>query len=78
MNRLDGKVAVITGAASGMGAATARLFASEGARVLVTDMDDEKGRNIAEELGDQGDFFHVDVSREEDIASAIDLSLIHI
>ena len=39
MNRLDGKVAVITGAASGMGAATARLFASEGARVLVTDMD---------------------------------------
>ena len=61
MNRLDGKVAVITGAASGMGAATARLFASEGARVLVTDMDDEKGRNIAEELGDQGDFFHVDV-----------------
>jgi NAD(P)-dependent dehydrogenase (short-subunit alcohol dehydrogenase family) len=72
MNRLDGKVAVITGAASGMGAATARLFASEGARVLVTDMDDEKGRNIAEELGDQGDFFHVDVSREEDIASAID------
>ncbi|MEC7827081.1 MAG: glucose 1-dehydrogenase [Actinomycetota bacterium] len=71
MNRLDGKVAVITGAASGMGAATARLFASEGARVLVTDMDDEKGQNIAEELGDNGDFFHVDVSREEDIASAI-------
>ena len=39
MGKLDGKVAVITGAASGMGASTARLFVSEGAQVLVTDMD---------------------------------------
>ena len=59
MARLDGKVAVITGAASGMGAATAHLFASEGARVLVTDMDNEKGQHVAAELGDSGDFFHV-------------------
>ena len=71
MARLDGKVAVITGAASGMGAATARLFASEGARVLVTDMDSEKGQRVAAELGDSGDFFHVDVSREADVAGAI-------
>ena len=47
MGKLEGKVAVITGAASGMGAATARLFASEGARVLVTDMNETKGQEVA-------------------------------
>ena len=69
MGRLDGKVAVITGAASGMGAATAQLFASEGARVLVTDMNEPQGQSIADGLGTNGDFRRVDVSR---------LSLIHI
>ena len=54
MGTLEGKVAVITGAASGMGAATARLFASEGARVLVTDMNETKGQEVAEELGANG------------------------
>jgi len=71
VSRLEGKVAVITGAASGMGAATARLFASEGARVLVTDMNDEKGQIVAAEIGDLGDFLHVDVSCEADIAAAV-------
>ena len=54
MGRLEGKVAVITGAASGIGAATARRFASEGARVLVADMNDEKGHIVAAELTGQG------------------------
>ncbi len=72
MGKLDGKVAVITGAASGMGAATAQLFASEGARVLVTDMNEAKGQDVAERLGPNGEFKRVDVSREEDIAAAVD------
>ncbi len=72
MGKLEGKVAVITGAASGMGAATARLFASEGARVLVTDMNETKGQEVAEELGANGEFKKVDVSREEDVATAVD------
>ena len=72
MGKLDGKVAVITGAASGMGAATAQLFASEGARVLVTDMNEAKGQDVAEKLGPNGEFKRVDVSREEDIADAVD------
>ena len=72
MGKLDGKVAVITGAASGMGAATAQLFASEGARVLVTDMNEAKGQDVAERLGPNGEFKRVDVSREEDIADAVD------
>ena len=54
MGRLEGKVAIITGAGSGMGAATAQLFVSEGARVLVTDMNDEKGHIVAAELTGQG------------------------
>ena len=72
MGKLEGKVAVITCAASGMGAATARLFASEGARVLVTDMNETKGQEVAEELGANGEFKKVDVSREEDVATAVD------
>ena len=72
MGKLDGKVAVITGAASGMGAATAQLFASERARVLVTEMNEAKGQDVAERLGPNGEFKRVDVSREEDIAAAVD------
>lgn len=50
MDRLKGKVAIITGAASGQGAAEAKLFASEGARVVATDLNDAAGRRIASEL----------------------------
>lgn len=71
MGQLDGKVAIITGAASGMGAGTARLFAAEGARVLVADMDTVKGPAVAAELGDAGAFLRTDVSREGDVAAAV-------
>jgi NAD(P)-dependent dehydrogenase (short-subunit alcohol dehydrogenase family) len=52
--RLKDKVAIVTGAASGMGAATARLFAREGARVTLTDMLEQEGQAVAEEIAQQG------------------------
>jgi NAD(P)-dependent dehydrogenase (short-subunit alcohol dehydrogenase family) len=51
MGRLDHKVAVITGAASGIGRATARRFAAEGASVVVADFDDKAGPEVAREVG---------------------------
>ena len=75
MTRLDGKVAVITGAADGIGEASARLFVQEGARVVVTDIDDERGQAIARELGQKATYFHTDVTREADIKAAIDLAV---
>ncbi|MGO4201729.1 glucose 1-dehydrogenase [Rhodococcus sp. TAF43] len=64
MARLDGKIAIITGAAQGMGAATARLFVAEGARVALGDVLEDKGRALAEELGDATFFAPLDVSSE--------------
>lgn len=72
---LDGKVAVITGAADGIGEASARLFIEEGARVVLADIDDEKGRAVAGELGKSAIYTHTDVTREADIKAAIDLAV---
>jgi NAD(P)-dependent dehydrogenase (short-subunit alcohol dehydrogenase family) len=68
MNRLDGKVAIVTGGASGIGAATARLFAQAGARVVVADKQD--GSAVAREIG--GPFVSVDVRRAEDVRALIE------
>ena len=51
MNRLEGKVAIITGGSKGLGEADARLFIAEGATVIITDIDDEAGQKVATELG---------------------------
>jgi NAD(P)-dependent dehydrogenase (short-subunit alcohol dehydrogenase family) len=52
VGRLDGKVAIVTGGASGFGRATVMHFAREGARVVVVDLDEARGREVVAELGD--------------------------
>jgi 3alpha(or 20beta)-hydroxysteroid dehydrogenase len=68
MGRLTGKVALVTGAAGGQGAAEARLFAAEGARVVLADVIDEPGRKLAAELGSVASYEHLDVASERDWA----------
>jgi len=66
MNRLKSKVAIVTGGASGMGASHVRLFAEEGAKVVLTDINVEAGEALAEELGDHVHFIKQDVTSEDD------------
>jgi NAD(P)-dependent dehydrogenase (short-subunit alcohol dehydrogenase family) len=71
MGRLEGKVAIITGGASGIGEASARLFVDEGANVLIADIQDDKGWKLAEALGDRAEYLHTDVSRESDVEALV-------
>ena len=71
MGKLDGKVAVITGGASGIGAAAVRLFVEESCRVVIADVQDDKGARLADELGKSCAYLHADVSRESDVSGAI-------
>ncbi len=71
MDRLSGKTAIITGGASGIGAATAQLFVEEGARVLIADTQTERGEALAGRLGDAAAFRRVDVTREDDVHEAV-------
>jgi NAD(P)-dependent dehydrogenase (short-subunit alcohol dehydrogenase family) len=69
--RLEGKVAIITGAASGMGRAAARLFAAEGARVVIADVDVERGEEAAGEIGDAALFVGADVSESGQVQALV-------
>ena len=78
MGRLDGKVAIISGGAKGQGAEEARLFAQEGAKVIIGDILDREGMQIESEIAEQGGeakFVHLDVSSEEDWSRTVDLSM---
>lgn len=69
MGKLDDRIAIITGAASGLGEACATLFAAEGARVVVADIQDERGKALAERLG--GLYVHTDVTRPDEIEALV-------
>ena len=62
MNRLDGKVALISGAARGIGGETARLMIEAGATVAIGDLLDERGRETARALGDAALYVHLDLT----------------
>lgn len=72
MSRLKGRVALITGGASGIGEATVRLFVEEGASVILADIQDDRGGRLAGELGSRAGYLHTDVSREADVQAAVD------
>jgi 3alpha(or 20beta)-hydroxysteroid dehydrogenase len=75
MGRLSGKVALVTGAARGTGAATARLFVEEGARVVLADVLDERGEARAKELGSSAAYVHLDVGSEEEWSRGVEATL---
>lgn len=69
--RIDGKVAMITGGASGIGEGSVRLFAEEGGRVVVADIQDERGHALVESIGGDLSYVHADVSVEAEVQSAV-------
>lgn len=71
MGRLEGKVAIITGGASGIGEASVRLFVSEGASVVIADIQDEKGMRLATKLGN-AIYQHTDVTIEDDVRKLVE------
>ncbi|XP_031128166.1 secoisolariciresinol dehydrogenase-like [Ipomoea triloba] len=75
LRRLAGKVAVITGGASGIGECSASLFARHGAKVIIADIQDELGRAVCDEIGDDVSYVHCDVRRESDVENAVNAAV---
>ncbi|KAG9446195.1 hypothetical protein H6P81_012323 [Aristolochia fimbriata] len=75
--RLEGKVAVITGGARGLGKATAREFILQGAKVIIADIETETGRETATELGPEAQFLRCDVRDERQVSDAVDFAVSH-
>ena len=72
MGRVDDKVAIITGGAQGMGAADARMLVAEGAKVVIGDILDDKGKELADELGDAARYVHLDVTDADQWQAAVE------
>src|SRR5437762_1029082 len=72
MGRLDGRVALVTGAARGTGAEIAKLFVGEGAQVVAADVNDERGETTVEALGSQARYRHLDITQEADWAATVE------
>jgi len=72
MNRLQGKIALVTGAARGIGEAIARAFVAEGAHVFLADINDRQGRAVADDLCDRATYFRLDVREESDWRAALE------
>src|SRR6476619_350402 len=75
MGRVDGKVALISGGARGMGASHARALIAAGARVVTGDILDDEGNRLAKELGDAARFVHLDVTQPDHWKAAVDVAL---
>jgi 3alpha(or 20beta)-hydroxysteroid dehydrogenase len=75
MGRVDNKVALISGAARGLGAAHARALAAEGAKVVIGDIRDEQGAALADQLGDVARYVHLDVTQPEQWKTAVDTAV---
>ncbi|XVF76141.1 hypothetical protein PTKIN_Ptkin13bG0242300 [Pterospermum kingtungense] len=71
LKRLQDKVAIITGGASGIGASTARIFHENGAKLVIADIQDDKGQALADELGENTCYIHCDVTNEDDICNLV-------
>ena len=71
MGVLEGKVALITGASQGLGAAAARLFADRGAKVMLCDVNDDEGIQVASEIGTSAAYIHLDVTSEQSWNKAV-------
>ena len=72
---LSGKVAIVTGAASGIGRATAEAFVAEGARVVLSDVNDETGEGVADQLGTAAVYKHTDVSSADQVQALVDFAV---
>lgn len=74
--RLEGKVALITGGANGIGECTAKLFAEHGAKIIIADIQDQLGQAVCEAIGSSDAIYaHCDVTKEEDVINAIDIAV---
>ena len=75
MERLENKVAVISGAGACIGKATAKMFAREGASLVIADLDREKGRAVEAEIGDAAMFIHTDVTEEKSVKNVMNQAI---
>jgi NAD(P)-dependent dehydrogenase (short-subunit alcohol dehydrogenase family) len=73
--RIEGRIAIVTGGASGIGEGTVRRFIAEGASVVIADLQRDRGEQLAAELGPATRFIATDVSLEADVAAAVDLAV---